>query len=466
MKKQVFALYFGNRGFFPGELIEAARKEMTKAVTNQGYEVLLMEESLTKYGAVETVEEGRAYAKFVEEHKNEIDGVILSLPNFGDENGAITALKDCGVPILIQAYPDEIGHMGFTERRDAFCGKFSVMDVFYQYQVPFTVFEPHVVHPLSDIFAEHIQKFAGVCRVVKGMKNLVVGAIGARTTAFKTVRYDELTLQKYGITTETYDLSELFSRVEKLDSQSKIVLEKKEHFRSYADWTKVPEDKLVTLSKVAVAIDQMIEVYKLDAIALRCWDELEKDLGVAPCVILSELNDRHIVAACELDVTNAIPMVALSLASTDPATVLDWNNNYGDDPDKCILFHCGPVPNTLMTSKGEIIDHKMFAKSYGAGCGFGCNVGSIAANDMTYCSSKTEDGKLIMYIGEGEFTGEPIEKGFFGTGGVAKIEGLQSKLISVGKQGYKHHVAVTSGHVEAILREAYVTYLNYEMTTI
>ncbi|MDA3845332.1 MAG: hypothetical protein PF505_02150 [Vallitaleaceae bacterium] len=466
MKKLTFALYFGNRGFFPETLIASAREDMTKAVTDAGHEYLIPDIGMTKYGAVETNEDGMKYANWLKEHDGEYDGVILSLPNFGNENGAVSALKACGVPILIQAYPDEIGHMGFEERRDAFCGKFSIMDVFYQFQVPFTLFEPHVVNPTSDIFKTHIMKFAGVCRVVAGMKNLVIGAIGARTTDFKTVRYDELTLQRYGITTETYDLSELFARVDQLNSDDTDVVAKKAFFIGYADWSKVPEDKLITISKVAVAIDQMIETYHLDAIALRCWSELEKTLGVAPCVILSELNERHIVGACELDVTNAIPMVALSLASENSATVLDWNNNYGEDPNKCILFHCGPVANSLMTGPGEIIDHKMFAKSYGAGCGFGCDVGRIAAKPMTYCSSKTENGKLELYLVEGEFNVEQIEAGFFGTGGVAKIEGLQGKLRSIGKQGYKHHVAITSDHVEEILREAFETYLNYEMTEI
>ncbi len=465
MKKLTFALYFGNRGFFPGELIAGARKEVKEAVESLGYKTLIMDEGLTRYGAVETVQEGKAYAAFLKENEGEYDGVILSLPNFGDENGAITALKDCNVPILIQAYPDEIGKMDFSSRRDAFCGKFSIMDVFYQYGLPFTVFEPHTVHPSTDTFKEQTEKFAGVCRVVKGMKNLTVGAIGARTTAFKTVRFDELTLQKYGITTEAYDLSELFGRVGKIETNTEQFISKKERLKGYTNWTGVPEDKIDMLSKIGVAIDDMINEYELDCIALRCWEEMEKVLKVSPCVLLSELNDRGIVAACELDVCNAIPMMALSLASKNPATCLDWNNNYGDDLEKCILFHCGPVPQSLMEEKGLVIEHKMFAKSFGQGCGFGCNIGRIAASPMTFSSSKTENGKLIFYTGKGKFTGDPIEDGFFGCGGVARINGLQGKLISIGKQGFRHHVAVTFGNVEEVILEAF-TYLGYEITNI
>ncbi|MDO8685120.1 MAG: hypothetical protein Q7J78_00445 [Clostridiales bacterium] len=466
MSKLTFALYFGNRGFFPESLISGARQEMKTALERLEYTALMMDENATRFGAVETAEEGRKYAAFLKKHKGEYDGVILSLPNFGDENGAISALEDCGVPILIQAYPDEIGKMDFQGRRDAFCGKFSIMDVFYQYKLPFTVFKPHTVHPSTETFEQHIERFTAVCRIVKKMKRFTVGAIGARTTAFKTVRFDELTLQKHGITTEALDLSELFMRVRDIRIGTDKFNQKKSRLENYTSWTGVPGDKLEMLTKVSVVIDDIIDEYKMDCLALRCWIEIEKELGVSPCVLLSELNDRGIVSACELDVCNAIPMYALSLASELPATCLDWNNNYGNDENKCILFHCGPVPQSLMDSKGKVIDHPMFAKSFGAGCGWGCNVGRIAKSPMTYASSKTEDGKLVFYLDEGRFTGEPIEEGFFGCGGVAEIAGLQDKLLKIGKKGFRHHVGVTFGHVAVPVREAFSTYLGYDMIEI
>ena len=417
MKNLTFALYFGNRGFFPERLIAGARDEMKQAVESLGISTLMLDPSATRYGAVETSAEGEVYAEFLKLNAGKYDGVVLCLPNFGDENGAIRALRDCGVPILIQAYPDEIGKMDFNSRRDAFCGKLSVMDVFYQNKLPFTVFEPHTVHPLSETFTQQLKDFAAVCSVVRSMKRLTVGAIGARTTAFKTVRFDEITLQKYGITVESLDLSQLFHKVAALDTGSKKVQDKIARMTSYTNFGCCPPAKTETISKVAVAIDDIIEEYKLDCLSLRCWNEFEEMLGISPCVILSELNDRGFAAACELDVLNAVPMHALSMASGMPSTCLDWNNNYGDDPDKCILFHCGPVPQTYMTGKGDITDHKMFAKAYGEGCGWGTNEGRIKPFPFTYASAKTENGKLIFYLGEGEFTDDEIEKEFFGFGG-------------------------------------------------
>jgi len=465
MKKQTFALYFGNRGFMPETLIAGARTDMVQAVTNAGFDYLMMDDQATRYGAVETRDEGLIYAQWLRAHEGEYDGVILCMPIFVDENGAIAALQEAGTPILMQAYPDEIGKMDFRYRRDAYCGKFSVTDVFYQYRVPFTVLKPHVVHPLSEAFAQNLSEFAAVCRVVKGMKKFNLGCIGARTTAFKTVRFDELTLQRYGINVESFDLSELIYKVGQLADSDTAVAEKAATLKNYSDFSQMPTKNMLTLAKIGVVIDWYIGEYHLDALALRCWNEMETILRVCPCVLLSELNDRGIVASCEIDVCSAITMRALNLASGVPSTCLDWNNNYGEDPDKVVLFHCGPVAQSLMTGKGTVTEHKMFAKG-DPGSGWGTNEGRIRAFPMTFANCMTEDGKLKVYAAEARMTDDEIEDGFFGCGGVAEIPDLQNKLIKLARNGFKHHTTVGVGHMQAILSEAFTTYLGYEMIEI
>jgi len=465
MKKQTFALCFGNRGFMPGELILDARKDMARAVTAAGYDYIMMEENATRYGAVETRDEGRLYSAWLKEHEGEYDGVIFCMPIFVDENGAIEALRDAGVPILMQAYPDEIGKMDFQNRRDAYCGKFSVTDVFTQYNVPFTVMKPHVVHPLSDAFARNLSDFAAVCRVVNGMKRFTVGCIGARTTAFKTTRFDEITLQKYGITVESFDLSELIFKVQNMADDAPGVAEKIERLNDYTNCSNVPAKNMSTLAKISLVIDEYVEDYHLDAITLRCWNEMETILRVCPCVLLSELNDRGIVASCEIDLCSAITMRAMNLASGLPTAVLDWNNNYGEEENKVILFHCGPVAQTLMTAKGTVTEHKMFAKG-DPGSGWGSNEGRIKPMPITISNCQTKDGKLIVYLNEGRFTDDPIEDGFFGCAGVAEIPDLQNKLIRLARGGFKHHTSVGVGHMKNVLEEAFRIYLNYELVSI
>jgi len=293
------------------------------------------------------------------------------------------------------------------------------------------------------------------------MKRFTAGCIGARTTAFKTTRFDEIALQKYGVTVESFDLSELIYNVQNMKDGDGAVAEKAERLRAYSDFGLVPEKNMLTLSKVGVAIDEYITKYKLDCLTLRCWNEMETILRVCPCVLMSELNDRGVAASCEIDLCSAISMYAMRLASEEPAAVLDWNNNYGDDPDKVILFHCGPVAQSLMSAKGTVTEHKMFAKG-DPGSGWGTNEGRVRAMPITISNCQTKDGRLIIYTDEAEITGDPIEDAFFGCAGVAKISGLQDKLIKLARGGFKHHTAIGAGHMKGALDEAFQVYLGYE----
>jgi L-fucose isomerase-like protein len=465
MKKMTFALYFGNRGFFPGELVASARTDIRSAVKLIGCDTIEMDESLTKFGAVETIAEGKIYAKFLEENRGKFDGVILSLPNFGDENGASVALQDSNVPILIQAYPDEVGLMDFSHRRDSFCGKISIADVFKQTGIKYSIFEPHTCHPSSPAFREQLTTFARVCNVVKVMRRMNVGSIGIRPTAFKTIRYDEIALQNYGINVESFELLQLLDYMEKIEKSSEAFASIKQRLISASDISKMPEEHLDTTAKLYLALKQIVADYDLDALAIRCWSDMQNILRITPCLVNGLLNSERIPVACETDICNAIAMFALQSAADEPAICMDWNNNFGGDPDKCIVFHCGNVAPEQMTGKGKTISHKMLDKGKKdlGGTAWGCNQGRIKAAPLTYMSSKTENGKLSFYLGEGRVTEDPIEEGFFGCAGVLKIPDLQKVLLDVCKKGYRHHVSMTLDHVESALREAFITYLGYEI---
>ena len=458
-----FALFFGNRGFFPSSLMAAARKQMKETLTALGHETIMMDESATRFGAVETPEEGRRYAAFLEQNRGKFDGVILCLPNFGDENGAAEALRNAKTPILVHGYPDEMTKLSPQLRRDAFCGKISIMDVFRQQGIPFTALKPHVVDPASRTFAENIDYFDRLCRTVAGMRDLRVGMFGARTSAFKTVRIDELTLQRKGVTVETYDMASIIELVKSTDMAGSRYKEKAAFLKDYSDWNGVPEASFANLCKLGLVLDEIIEKDGLDCGAIRCWLELQQQLGISPCVLLSDWNQRGLSMACEADVGSAVSMRAISLATGNPAACLDWNNNYGDEPDKCILFHCGPVPRSMMLEKGRIEDHAILANAVGQGCSFGCYVGRIAPSAMTFGNLMSEDGHLRMYVGEGEFTADAIPREYFGVAGVAKINNLQDVLLMIGREGFRHHVAVANGTVREPLTEAFEKYLGYDV---
>lgn len=462
--KARFALFFGNRGFFPSSLIAEARQELPEVLRALGHEVLMLDAEATRFGGVETVAEAERYARFLRENHERFDGVILCLPNFGDETGAVVALQNARVPIFVHAYPDTLDRMGPTQRRDAFCGKLSVTDVLAQYDVPFTVAPPHTVAPQSSAFRENMDFFDRVCRVTTGMRDLRVGSIGARTTPFKTVRYDEVTLQKHGITVETLDLSDLFQRLDAIAPDSAEARTKRLQLDRYTTWHGVPVGAKENLVRLGVVLDQIIAEFGLRALAIRCWTELQTRYGISPCVLTSHLMEELVPAACEVDVANAVAMHALGLASGEATSILDWNNNYGDEPDKCILFHCGNVPASLMQGPGRVTAHAIIENALGPGCSFGCNQGRIRPFTFTYGSMMTLEGRIRFYLGQGRFTTDPIPDSFFGCAGVAEIPGLQHVLHSIATTGHRHHVSLTPGSHRTALVEAFERYLGYHVT--
>ncbi len=464
MKKTTFAVFFGNRGFFPASLIAGAREDLLRELNALGHGVLMLEESATRYGAVETPQEGEVYANFLRANRGKFGGVILCLPNFGDENGAVTALQEAGVPIWIQAYPDDYDKMSPALRRDSFCGKLSIMDVFRQYGVKFTALKPHTVRPGTEKFRQNLDEFDRICQVYNGIKGMVVGAIGARTTPFKTVRIDEVALQRKGVTVETFDMSDIFQRMRAVKTADAPYNDKAQLLREMTTWNGVPERAFEQIVRLSVSLDGLIQEANLDAVAIRCWTEIQTQMGISPCVAMGSLNDLGLAAACEVDLGNAVAMKALHLASYEPVGLLDWNNNYYDEDDKCILFHCGPMPASLMEGKGHVTDHSILMSSVGEGNAYGCNQGRIKPMDFTFSSLMTDEGRVKVYLGEGKFTSDPIPANFFGVAGVAEIPNLQDVLLHVGMQGHRHHVAIAPGRVQRPLAEALGHYLGFDIT--
>ena len=461
-----FAVMFGNRGFFPGELIASARRDFASVLKKNGHESLMMDESLSRYGAVETPEEGRRFAAFLAAHKNEVDGVIVALANFGDENGALYALRDAGVPILVQAYPDEIGKMDFSHRRDAVCGKIALCNVLRQGGVKFTLTRDFAVDPKSKAFAGDLRLFAATCRIVKGMRRLNVAAVGARTTAFKTVRFDEIAYQKKGVGIETIDLSYVFSLMEKADA--KEVEESVNALKRYADFGKWPGEKAEALSRLAIALGKIKDDLSIDAFAIRCWDEFQHRWGIAPCVVMAMLNSQGIPAACEMDVNNAVAMKALALASGGPVGLFDVNNNFGSAKDRAIFFHCSAIPAEMLKCKGKIGEHLMFRKAFGPGTGVGIFGGDVRPMPLTVASMKTEDGSPWAFVTTGKVTTDNIEKGFFGTGFVFRPGSgdANAMLNYMARNGYRHHVAFVEGDWSRAVAEALANYLEYPIDEI
>jgi len=462
--KATLGVIIGNRGFFPDHLAKSGREEMIQILRTAGIEAVVLGPEQSKHGAVETHEEAKRCAALFRSASDRIDGVIVSLPNFGDERAIADTLRLAGlnVPVLVQATPDTPSKMTIAHRRDSFCGKMSACNNLSQYRIPYSLTSLHTVEPQSDAFRRDLEWFLAVCRVVKGLKRLRIGAIGARPAAFNTVRYSEKILEANGISVETIDLSEILGRIERMKDDDPNAQKKLDAIRRYVSTGNVPNSALLKMAKLGAVIDVWMHDAELSISAIQCWTSLEEYFGVVPCTIMSMMSEDGLSSACEVDIAGVIGMHALQLASGTPSALLDWNNNYAEDPDKAVCFHCSNLPKHFF--KDVRMDfQEIIAGTVGKENTFGTCVGRVKAGPMSFARFSTDDlqGSMRGYVGEGNFTDDPLET--FGGAGVVHIPHLQKLLRHICERGFEHHVAANFSTVASAVHEAATRYLGWDM---
>ncbi|MEQ8240864.1 MAG: L-fucose/L-arabinose isomerase family protein [Cyclobacteriaceae bacterium] len=466
MKNQKISLgvIIGNRDFFPDKLVTEARADVLKVLTDQGINPIILDEKDSKLGGVETYNDAIKCADLFKKHKDEIFGVLVVLPNFGDERGVADTLHlaDLKVPVLIQGYPDELNKLNVANRRDSWCGKISVCNNLYQYGIKYTLTSKHVVHPCDPAFLADLKQFLGVCRVVKGMKNVRIGAIGARPTAFNTVRYSEKILQKNGISVVTCDLSEILGHANKIDNSDQRVKDHLDKINSYAPKGKTPDAAMFQIAKLDIVLNDFMAENVLDATAIQCWTSLQQNYGCNVCTSMSIMSENMLPSACEVDVTGTLSMYAMQLASGTPSALVDWNNNYADDDEKCVLFHCGNWAKSFLPDI-EISNAPILGTTVGVENTYGALDGRTPASALTFGRISTDDvrGVIKAYVGDGQLTDDELKT--FGNRAVAQIPDLQGLMQYICKNGFEHHVVMNASHTSATLKEAMENYMGWEV---
>ncbi len=465
-KKITFGVIVGTRGFFNPELAQAGRKDILALLEKKGIEPIILDAKETPTGVIEGYEDAKKCARLFREHRDEIQGILVVLPNFGDEIGVINTIKiaDLNVPILVQASNDQNDKVDVLHRRDAFCGKISVCNNLYQYGIPFTNTTHHTCDILSEEFSADVDRFAAVCRIVYGIKNARIGAIGARPAAFQTVRFSEKLMQDAGITVVPVDLSEILSAAEKLTAEDGAVKEKLSRIAGYGTIeSHIPDEQVLRHGKFSVAIDKFVEENELDATAIQCWDSLENNYGCAACLSMSMMGEAGYPSACEMDVAGAVSMYVLRLAAESAPGFLDWNNNFDYEREICVCTHCSNYPAEFMGNPLTIGQLDILGNTLGKEKCFGAIKGMVAPGKMTYFRISTDDrfGMIKAYGGEGEFVKEPYAM----DGGivVCRIPRLNETMDHICREGFEHHVAMVRGEVMDIIEEALEQYLGWDL---
>jgi L-fucose isomerase-like protein len=455
---------YGNRDFFPDQLVTEARADIAKLFAKFDIKAIQLGETDSKLGGVETHGDARKCAELFRQHADEIDGVLVCLPNFGDEKGVADTLKlaQLNVPVLIQGYPDDLNKLSPARRRDAFCGKISVSNNLVQAGVKFSLTSKHVSLPTSAAFEVDLQKFLGVCRVVNGIRGVRLGAVGARPGAFNTVRYSEKILERHSISVTTVDLSEFLAKAEKMDAQAVAVKNKLSEIKNYAPAPGVPAEKLLQMAKLGVILGDWMDAHAIDATAIQCWTSVQQNFGCNVCTLMSMMSEKFLPSACEVDITGVLTMYAMQLAGGTPAALVDWNNNYADDDNKCVLFHCGNWAKSFLPDI-KISTAPILGSILGVENTYGALDGRTPAGPLTFgrITTADADGKIRTYVGEGELTNDQLDT--FGNRAVAKIPQLQKLMRHVCKSGFEHHVVMTQSHSAEILAEAFGNYFGWEV---
>lgn len=459
-QRPVLGLIVGNRSGFPARLVVEGRAVLLRRLEELGIDVVAPDESLTRLGAVETWDEAQRCARLFRAESERIDGILVSLPNFGDEKGIADAIRlaGLGVPILVHAFPDDFDNQSFERRRDAFCGKVSVCNNLTQVGAPFSLTSVHTVDPADDEFRDDLQRFVSTCRVVRGLRGARLGMVGTRPDAFRTVRFSEKLLEASGISVSVIDLSDVHGRIDRLPDGDPRVAGKLEDLRNYVTIQGVPEEPLARMARFAVVLDGWMQDNGLQGVAIQCWDSMQRNFGFSACGIMSLLSDNLMPAACETDVTGLVAMHALKLASGTPSTLADWNNNYGRERDKCVFWHCGYfaksfVPDLVMGQHAS----PDLPNSWGT------LHGRAASGPLTFARISTDDvaGQVRAYVGEGQMTDDPLDT--YGTRAVVEIPGLQKLLRHICRNGFEHHVAMNRSLVADAVDEAFGNYMGWQV---
>jgi L-fucose isomerase-like protein len=462
--KATLGVIIGNRDFFPDRLVSEARADIIPLFAQLNINVVMLDEADSKLGGVETFKDAQRCAELFRRHQDEISGIMVFLPNFGDEKGVAETIKLSGlnVPVLIQAYPDDLNKLDVARRRDSWCGKISVCNNLYQYGIKYTLTNDHVVHPTDPKFIADLQNFMAVCRVVKGLRKVRIGAIGARPGAFNTVRYSEKILQRNGISVTTVDLSEILGNANKLTKDDAEVKAHLEKIHAYTSIGNTPDEAMVQIAKLDVVLNHFVKENSLDATAIQCWTSLQKNYGCNVCTSMSIMSENMLPSACEVDVTGTLTMYAMQLASGSPSALVDWNNNYADDPNKCVLFHCGNWAKSFLPDI-EIGTAPILGTTVGVENTYGALSGRTPASPLTFGRISTDDprGVIKAYFGEGNLTDDALNT--FGNRAVAQIPNLQGLMQYVCRNGFEHHVVMNASKTAGILKEALGNYMGWEI---
>jgi len=449
-----------NRGFFSSELAAKMRQETIAAMEKLGIEVVVPGEDQTEVGCVQSLKEAEICADLF--RAANVQGILVGAVNFGEEQSVAWTIRKAGldVPVMIFGCQEEETLTMNTRRRDAFCGLLSIGDVLRQINAKYTVARRPICYPSDDSFAQDLDWFVRVCRVVCGVRNARYGQIGARPDAFWTCRYNEKQLQRLGATAVTLDLSEAIGGANAIADDDPEVQTLVASIGQYADVSAVKPESVVRSAKLELFLRRFKEENGIDAFGIQCWTSIQANYGVCSCATMSRLGDEGVPCACESDIMGTLSMHAAMLASGNAAGLADWNNLHNEDDELANIWHCGVFPASFAKTPPKLGVQEIIASSGAAKYEDSQGTVEFVAKPSPltlFRVTQDPDCGWHAVVAEGAFEDNPAVT--FGAYGWCRIPNLQRLYREVLLRQFPHHVAMTQSHIGNVLWEAFGNYL-------
>jgi len=411
-----------------------------------------------------------AMAVFREFHSNGVNAAVIYLGNFGPEGPTSIFAQKFARPVMLCGASEESAGDLIDGRGDAYCGMLNAC-----YNFGLRNLRPHVPAVpvgLPEEIPPMIAHFTKVARVLVGMKHLKIITFGPRPQDFYACNAPIKPLHDLGVEVmenSELDLLELYNKHAGDKRINRVVKDMAAELGAGNEHPTV----LPRLAQLEVTLNDVYETHRgasrFAVFANKCWPAFQTSFGFAPCYVNGRLAARGIPAACEVDIYGALSEYICTLATRQPATLLDINNTCpaelieGQDlkgaapADVFMGFHCGNTCASCMKNcalKYQIIMKRLLEPDSEPNISRGTLEGQLRPGPLTVFRLQGTAGcELKSYMAQGEIL--DIDPHSFGGIGIVAIPHFARfyRHVLLGKQ-YPHHTAVAFEHVGKALFDA------------
>jgi L-fucose isomerase-like protein len=401
-----------------------------------GLDVIVPDESLTEGGVVSNLRDARETLDLFKQH--EVAGVIVGGMTFGHETSAVgvtIAGMPPGTPVLHFATKGEVRENGLRPS-DSWCGQFMITSALKRRHILFD----HIptCFPEEPVFGEWVSRFTRACAATQRFRGARIGQLGARPEEFESVWWDEASLQgDFNQTVVPVDLSDIFERLDAVSADEADVKAAMQEIVVGAEIPQQAQDSVATLARMEIAIKRLAEEKELDAMAVNCWEQVQRRYGICVCSVLGRLTDQGHLCACEVDVYGACSMLAAHAAGLGetPPHFIDWTELHPTEENVWLAWHCGNAPPSLCAeSCSACLNQHMIIPVQPS---WGTREFTLKPGPVTCCRLVEYDGWFTMFIGNGEMVDMPPHtRGSYGWVKVNDAMDWEQKMV---EHGIIHH---------------------------